>query len=62
MTDIPLNVDVECTDGTCGKNIAIIVDPRSKKVTHIVVKGDDIPEGRLVGIDEISNTTSEVTM
>ena len=60
MTDMPLNAEVECTDGNCGKSVAIIVDPRSQKVTHIVVKGDEIPEGRLVGIDEISDTISKV--
>lgn len=60
MTDIPLNAMIECTDGTCGKIDAVIVDPRSKKVTHIIVRSDDIPEGRLVGIDEIIETTEEV--
>jgi uncharacterized membrane protein len=60
MKDIPLNADVECTDGTCGKSTAIIVDPRSKKVTHIIVKGDTIPAGRLVEIDKISDSSSEV--
>lgn len=60
MTDIPLNAMIECTDGECGKTDAVIVDPRSKKVTHIIVRGDDIPEGRMVGIEVISETTEEV--
>ena len=60
MTDLPLNAMIECTDGACGKTDAVIVDPRSKEATHIIVRGDDIPEGRLVGIDEISETTEEV--
>lgn len=60
MKDIPLYAEVKCTDGTCGNSSAIIVDPKSKKVTHIVVRGDTIPEGRLVGIDKINDTSSMV--
>jgi len=60
MTDLPLNAMIECTDGACGKTDAVIVDPRSKEATHIIVRGDDIPEGRLVGIDKISETTEDV--
>jgi len=43
MTDIPLSAMIECTDGICGKIDAEIVDPRSKKVTHIILRGDNIP-------------------
>jgi sporulation protein YlmC with PRC-barrel domain len=36
--DIPLNVEVLCTDGACGKSTAIIVEPNTEKVTHFVVQ------------------------
>ncbi len=36
--DIPLNVEIRCSDGACGKSTAIIVDPNSEKVTHFVVQ------------------------
>jgi sporulation protein YlmC with PRC-barrel domain len=36
--DIPLNVEVHCSDGTCGKSTAIIIEPNTEKVTHFVVQ------------------------
>ncbi len=59
MMDIPLNAKIECTDGECGKTDAVIIDPRSKKISHIIVRGKDIPEGRLVEMDRINKTTEE---
>ena len=38
--DIPLDVEVRCTDGPCGKSAAIIVDPKTEQVTHVVVEAD----------------------
>jgi sporulation protein YlmC with PRC-barrel domain len=35
--DIPLDVDVFCSDGPCGHSTAIIVNPISQEVTHIAV-------------------------
>lgn len=35
--DIPLNVEVFCSDGTCGRSTAVIVNPVSQKATHLVV-------------------------
>jgi uncharacterized membrane protein/sporulation protein YlmC with PRC-barrel domain len=60
MRDIPLFAEVKCTDGICGKSFAVIIDPKSKKVTHIIVSGDDFPEGRLVGIEKISASSREM--
>ena len=42
---IPMDVKVECTDGTAGHTAAIIIDPAAKQVTQVVVKG----KGNLVG-------------
>ncbi len=36
--NIPLNVDVYCSDGMCGRSSQVIVDPVNKQVTHLVVK------------------------
>lgn len=36
--DIPLNVEVHCSDGACGRSTAIIVDPATNQVTHFVVQ------------------------
>lgn len=35
--DIPLDVDVFCTNGKCGRSTAVILNPVSQEVTHIVV-------------------------
>jgi len=60
MTNIPLYAEVKCTDGLCGKSTAIIIDPKSRKVTHIVVRGDSIPEGRLVGKEDIIEASNKM--
>jgi sporulation protein YlmC with PRC-barrel domain len=52
--DVPLDVEVHCSDGACGRSTAIIVDPRTEQVTHFVVAA----EGReyLVPIDAIAES------
>ena len=40
MHEIPLNADVECTDGHAGKSSHVIFDPQQRTVTYIVVKND----------------------
>jgi sporulation protein YlmC with PRC-barrel domain len=52
--DIPLRVEVRCSDGACGKSFAIIVDPDTDQVTHVVVQasGGDY----LVPIDVITDS------
>lgn len=49
--DIPLDVEVHCADGACGRSSAIIVDPKTQQVTHFVVRAGG-PE-YLVPIDAI---------
>jgi hypothetical protein len=53
MIEVPIGVDVECTDGPAGKSTHVIMDPITKTITHIVV-GDDSPiaaQSRLVPSD-----------
>lgn len=35
--DIPLDADVFCSDGLCGRSIAVVLNPISQEATHIVV-------------------------
>ena len=37
MTDIPLNANVTCADGEAGKSTAVIIDPLSQSITHVVI-------------------------
>ncbi len=57
MTQIPIEAKVECTDGPCGKSVAVTVDPVRRQVTHIVV--DDKTTQRLVPMDQVAATSSE---
>lgn len=59
--DIPLNVDVHCTDGRCGRSTHIIINPTTEKVTHVVVK-EQWPSKteRIVPVDWVAATTRQV--
>jgi sporulation protein YlmC with PRC-barrel domain len=62
MRDIPLNAKVECTDGPVGKSTAVIINPIEHKVTHVVVKGDNMPwtKRRLVPVEQVSETSQSM--
>jgi sporulation protein YlmC with PRC-barrel domain len=40
MTDIPLKAKIYCTDGEAGTSTAVVVDPLSQIITHIVIESD----------------------
>lgn len=46
--DIPINAEVYCADGRCGRSTTVILDPATEKVTHVVVA-----ERGLLGIEHI---------
>jgi sporulation protein YlmC with PRC-barrel domain len=59
--EFPLNVEVHCTDGHCGRSTYIILNPVTEQVSHLVVKSKQSPAGeRLVSVKLIANTASEV--
>lgn len=41
--EIPLNVEVDCADGRCGRSTYVIVDPITQEVTHLVVRAERWP-------------------
>jgi sporulation protein YlmC with PRC-barrel domain len=58
--DIPVNAEVYCSDGRCGHSTYIIVNPVSRKVTHLVVKEKQAPHTeRLVPIKLVTETTHD---
>ena len=58
--DIPLNAEVFCTDGPCGKSNSVIVNPITDQVTHFVAKENDFAhEDRLVPVGYIAETTAD---
>jgi hypothetical protein len=36
--EIPLNAQVECTDGICGRSEYVLIDPVTDQVTYLIVK------------------------
>ena len=56
--DMPLNVDVYCVDGVCGRSKEVIMDRETEKVTHLVVKEKHPPNAELlVPVDFVTMTT-----
>ena len=41
--EIPLNAQVECTDGVCGRSLYVLINPVVDRVTHMVVGEDKSP-------------------
>jgi sporulation protein YlmC with PRC-barrel domain len=59
----PLNVDVHCTDGLCGRSTHIILNPVTEQVSHLVVKEKQSPGiERLVSVKLVANTADEVVL
>jgi sporulation protein YlmC with PRC-barrel domain len=56
--DLPLDAEVRCTDGVCGRSTNIVFNPVTGQVTHIVVKSGDVEGGEyLVPIGVITEST-----
>jgi len=58
--DVPLNAEVMCTDGRCGRTTRLVVRPKTNEVTHIVVRDASYPNSeRIVPVDWVTETTPE---
>jgi sporulation protein YlmC with PRC-barrel domain len=58
---IPLHAKVQCTDGPDGRAVRVIVNPITKKVTHVVVEERKLPHiERLVPFGAIVNTNDDL--
>jgi len=59
--EIPLNADVHCPDGRCGRSSYLILNPTTEQLTHLVVK-EQWPSRteRLVPVDWVAVTTRDV--
>jgi len=55
--EIPLQAQVECTDGVCGRSVYVLIDPLSDQVTHLVVRETSSPNTEyLVPVELLSET------
>jgi hypothetical protein len=57
--EIPLNAQVECTDGVCGHSEYMLINPVIDQVVYLVVKEDSSPNKEyIVPIDSVTETTA----
>ncbi len=57
--EIPLNAQVECTDGVCGRSVYVLINPIIDKVTHLVVREDSSYTEYIVPIEIVSETIAD---
>jgi hypothetical protein len=58
--EIPLQAQVECTDGVCGRSVYILINPVVDRVTHLVVREDSSPNTEyIVPVDVVSETIAD---
>ena len=61
--EIPLNAQVECTDGVCGRSVYVLINPVIDQVTHLVVREDSFlnPE-YIVPVDFVVETIADTIL
>ncbi len=53
--DIPIDAEVYCTDGLCGRSTRLVINPKMAEVTHLVVKEHRFPHTEfLVPLDKVA--------
>lgn len=58
--EIPLQAQVECTDGVCGRSMYVLINPVVEKVTHLVVKADSSNTEYIVPVEVVSETIANI--
>ncbi len=54
--EIPLQAQVECTDGVCGRSEYVLINPVIDKVTHLVVREEASKTEYIVPVDLVTET------
>ncbi len=58
--EIPLQAQVECTDGVCGCSEYVLINPVVEQVTHLVVREASLPHREyIVPVDLVSATIAD---
>lgn len=61
MKHVPLHAGVECSDGEAGRISAVIVDPETLHVTHLVVEERKRPHAEyLVTAEEVAESSADL--
>lgn len=61
--EFPLDAEVHCTDGRCGRSTHVVLNPATDQITHLVVRGRR-PSSveRLVPVMLVARTAAEVIL
>ncbi len=60
MIDLPINAEVQCTDGRAGRSTYIVVNPINHLITHLVVKSHWPPfHEYLVSLNQVKSTAPD---
>jgi sporulation protein YlmC with PRC-barrel domain len=57
--EIPLQAQVECTDGVCGLSVYVLINPLINEVTSLVVRETSSNTEYIVPVDVISTTIAD---
>jgi len=58
---IPLNAQVECTDGVCGRSEYVLINPVDDHVANLVVKEDSSPNTEyIVPVEYVTETIADM--
>jgi sporulation protein YlmC with PRC-barrel domain len=58
--EIPLQAQVQCTDGVCGRSVYVLINPVIDQITHLVVREDSSPHTEyIVPVDVVSETITD---
>ncbi len=57
--EIPLEREVECSDGVCGRITSVVINPRERSLNYMVVRVNGADDERLVPADAVSEATIE---
>lgn len=58
--DIPIDAEVFCTDGYCGKSTRVVLKPNTEVVTHVVVKEQGSPRKEImIPVTAVTETTPD---
>jgi len=58
--EIPLQAQVECTDGVCGRSVYVLINPVLDQVAHLVVREDSSPNTEyIVPVEVVSETIAD---
>jgi sporulation protein YlmC with PRC-barrel domain len=58
--EIPLNAQVECTDGVCGHSVFVLINPIGEEITHLVVReGSSSNKEYIVPVDLVAERVAD---